>query len=349
MPTTASEKRKKGLLRDLQERMKQLQAAVEKKEREQQEKAREQQKRALDQQIKAREEQLKQIQATKEAKERKIKVEKMRKLSKNIQQTREELHLTLDNKKQEVGKQIERRQKLIDKRRAAAKEGKYCLYFCKKGFCDYYKPDDPKSDTCPKAHDPTKVRLCNPYAKNGHCDNREDCKLQHLHPGDAPTGDKQAEDAIVERMRDLLPHCIRFAQENCLARLCPFPHAKHGEDTPLCRDWLNGYCPEGVNCPHIHAPRKALKEKEVKNKKRAPIRDAAHDDNPPPKKKKEDPGDDADDDADDDDDNDDDNDNDHENENGNGKKKENEDNSHVKTSDDSFGNLIIRHVSEDQE
>lgn len=49
-----------------------------------------------------------------------------------------------------------------------------------------------------------------------------------------------------------MPVCFHFQKGACFADACPFRHVKVDDKAELCKDFLRGYCPRGLECKELH-------------------------------------------------------------------------------------------------
>jgi len=49
-----------------------------------------------------------------------------------------------------------------------------------------------------------------------------------------------------------MPVCSFFLQGRCSSDSCPYRHVKVNSDATICKDFLRGYCPKGIQCKSAH-------------------------------------------------------------------------------------------------
>ena len=49
-----------------------------------------------------------------------------------------------------------------------------------------------------------------------------------------------------------MPVCTYFLEGTCTNERCPFRHVSVAPGAPVCRDFLQGFCPRGDTCPNKH-------------------------------------------------------------------------------------------------
>eukprot|EP01134_Creolimax_fragrantissima_P008248 CFRG8248T1 len=106
---------------------------------------------------------------------------------------------------------------------------RYCKYFCLYGKCTNLD--------CPYVHDPAKVNVCRQFIKGKQCKFPEgECPLSHV-------ADKNK-----------MPLCMTYYNKGQCKRgsECYDLHIDVDHSKPACKDFINGYCPNGSACAKRH-------------------------------------------------------------------------------------------------
>eukprot|EP00127_Corallochytrium_limacisporum_P003142 Clim_evm71s146 gene=Clim_evmTU71s146 len=117
-----------------------------------------------------------------------------------------------------------RRKELCPYRHVTGKQTTVCKHWLR-GLCK-------KSDMCEFLHeyDMSKMPECQFYSKTGECNN-EECMFRHIDP------------------ESKIRNCVWFDKGFCKhGNLCKNRHKKRA----ACQNYINGFCPEGPNCPFSH-------------------------------------------------------------------------------------------------
>jgi hypothetical protein len=132
-----------------------------------------------------------------------------------------------------------------------------CLAFCRTGQCE-----GKLNGLCKREHDPSKVTVCPKLLSVGSCPGS-------FVEGQIPAGGVKRCHLQHKVVNHLLPLCSFFEREaSCSNPLCPYPHIRHGAETPVCEDFARGFCPLGTfNCPNRHVLASGDKGKKTKKRK----------------------------------------------------------------------------------
>ncbi|KNC81863.1 hypothetical protein SARC_05836 [Sphaeroforma arctica JP610] len=130
-----------------------------------------------------------------------------------------------------IGDHVYHRADANEYKRNEAKSKSYCKFY------NLYGRRGCTNDPCKFLHDPDKIILCRPFVTELGCSISEgDCPLQHIHD------------------KDRMPICTSFFIKGSCDRgdKCYDLHQKKGREIAVCKKYINGYCPNGIDCDERH-------------------------------------------------------------------------------------------------